>query len=51
MLNNEDIKEILNYQQEPVIIADLMDISVFKIVLHKELLVIRNSIKSWSTSF
>lgn len=30
MLNNEDIKEILNHQQKPVIIAHLIDISVFK---------------------
>ncbi len=40
MVNNGDIKEILNHQQKPVIIADLMDISVFKILLHKELLII-----------
>lgn len=40
MLNNEDIKEILNPQQEPVIIADSMDICVFKIALHKELVII-----------
>jgi len=25
MLNNEDIKEILNHQQKPVVIVDLVD--------------------------
>jgi len=32
--------EILKHEQNPVIIADLMDISVFKIALHKGLLII-----------
>jgi len=32
--------EILEHEQKPVIIADLIDISVFKIALHKELLII-----------
>jgi len=40
MLNDEDIKEILNHQQKPVIIAVLMDISVLKIVLHNKRLII-----------
>jgi len=40
ILNNDDIMEILKHEQKPVIIADLMDISVFKIALHKELLII-----------
>ncbi len=40
ILNNEDIKKILEHEQKPVIIADLMDISVFKIVLHNELLIV-----------
>ncbi len=40
ILNNEDIKEILDHEQQPVLIADLMDISIFKIVLHKKLLII-----------
>jgi len=40
LLNNKDIKEILKQEQKSVIIADLMDISVFKIELHKELLII-----------
>jgi len=39
MLNNEDIKELLNHQQMTVTITDLMYISVFKIVLHTEFLV------------
>jgi len=38
--NNEDINGILKPAQTPVIIADLMDISVFKIALHKDLLII-----------
>jgi len=32
--------EILKHEQKPVIIADLMDISVFKIALHKERVII-----------
>jgi len=32
--------EILKHEQKPVIIADLIDISVFKIALHKELVII-----------
>jgi len=32
--------EILKNEQKPVVISDLMDISVFKITLHKELLII-----------
>jgi len=32
--------EILKHERKPVIIADLMDISVFKIALHKKLLII-----------
>jgi len=40
ILNNDDIMEILKHEQKPVIIADLMDISVFKIALHKELVII-----------
>jgi len=40
ILNNEYIKEILKRKQKPVIIADLMDITVFKSTPHKELLII-----------
>jgi len=32
--------EIFKHEQKPVIIADLMDISDFKIALHKELVII-----------
>jgi len=32
--------EILKHEQKPVIITDLMDISVFKIAMHKELVII-----------
>jgi len=32
--------EILEHEQKPVTIADLIDIPVFKIALHKELLII-----------
>jgi len=35
ILNNEDINEKLKHKQKPVIIADLIVISVFKIALHK----------------
>jgi len=35
-----DINEILKHEQKPVIIADLMNISVFKIALHKKRLII-----------
>jgi len=31
--------EILEHEQKPEIIADLIDISVFKIALHKELFI------------
>jgi len=40
ILNNDDIMEILKHEQKPVNIADLMDTSVFKTALHKELLII-----------
>jgi len=40
ILSNDDIMEILKHKQKPVIIADLMAISVFKIALHNELLII-----------
>jgi len=40
ILNNDDIMEILNHERKPVIIGDLMDISVFKIALRNELLII-----------
>jgi len=32
--------EILKHEQKPIIFADLMDISVFKIAVHKDLLII-----------
>jgi len=38
LLSNEDIKKILYHKQKPVIIGDSMNISVFKIALHKKLL-------------
>jgi len=40
ILNNDDIMEILKHKQKPVIMADLIDISFFKIALHKKLLII-----------
>jgi len=40
ILSNEDINKILKHEQKPVIIADSMDISAFKIALHKDVLII-----------
>ncbi len=40
ILNNDDVEEIYKHELRPVVITDLMDISEFKVALHKELFVV-----------
>jgi len=40
ILSNDDIQEIYKHENNPVVITDLLDISEFKIALHKDLIII-----------